>query len=66
MTTGLASTGKIILSAGLIMISLFLSFATNPSPVVKQPFGVAIAGAALVIRLVVVPALLHLFGRATW
>jgi RND superfamily putative drug exporter len=69
VTTGLATTGKIILSAGLIMTSVFLAFTTNPSPVVKQlAFGLAVAVAidAIVIRLVVVPALLHLFGRETW
>jgi RND superfamily putative drug exporter len=48
---------------------VFLAFTTNPSPVVKQlAFGLAVAVAidAIVIRLVVVPALLHLFGRETW
>lgn len=69
VTIGLATTGKIILTAGLIMTSVFLAFSTNPSPVVKQlAFGMAVAVAvdAIIIRLVVVPGLLHLFGRATW
>ena len=69
VTVGLGATGKIILSAGLIMTSVFLAFATNPSPVVKQlAFGLAVAVAidALIIRLIVMPALLHIFGKSTW
>jgi uncharacterized membrane protein YdfJ with MMPL/SSD domain len=69
VTVGLGATGKIILSAGLIMTSVFLAFAMNPSPVVKQlAFGLAVAVAidALIIRLIVMPALLHIFGKSTW
>ena len=66
---GLSTTGKIILSAGLIMTSVFVAFATNPSPAVKQmALGLAIAIAidALIIRLIVVPALLQIFGKSAW
>jgi RND superfamily putative drug exporter len=69
VTAGLATTGKMILAAGIIMTSVFSAFATNPSPVIKQiAFGLAFAIAvdAVIIRLAVVPAWLHVFGRHTW
>ena len=42
--TGLTNTGKVILSAAVIMGSVFFVFVTNPSPVVKMiGFGGALA-----------------------
>ncbi|NQY55954.1 MAG: MMPL family transporter [Ilumatobacteraceae bacterium] len=42
--TGLTNTGKVILSAAVIMGSVFFVFVTNPSPVVKMiGFGWALA-----------------------
>ena len=42
--TGLTNTGKVILSAAVIMSSVFFVFVTNPSPVVKMiGFGWALA-----------------------
>jgi putative drug exporter of the RND superfamily len=59
----------VITAAATIMILVFLSFLLNDSIIVKQ-FGVGLAAAifidALVIRTVLVPALMHLFGRANW
>jgi RND superfamily putative drug exporter len=69
VTTGQAVTGRVITAAASIMILVFLSFLLNPSIIIQQ-FGVGLAAAilidAFVVRTVLVPALMHLFGRANW
>jgi RND superfamily putative drug exporter len=66
---GLALTGKVITAAAIIMISVFAAFMLGDDRVIKL-FGLGLASAVLfdafVIRLVLVPALMHLFGRASW
>jgi len=66
---GLAGTARVITSAALIMVSVFASFVLNGDPTVKQ-FGVGLAVAvaidATVVRCVLVPAVMVLFGRANW
>jgi RND superfamily putative drug exporter len=66
---GLALTGKVITAAAIIMISVFAAFMLGEDRVIKL-FGLGLASAVLfdafVIRLVLVPALMHLFGRASW
>jgi RND superfamily putative drug exporter len=65
----LASTARVITSAALIMISVFLAFVPNPDPTVKM-FGlglaVAVAVDATIVRLVLVPATMELLGSANW
>ena len=66
---GLTSTARVIASAALIMTAVFLAFVTNPSVLVKMiglPLGLGILLDAFVLRLTVVPALLHLMGRSAW
>ena len=66
---GLAATGRVITSAALIMVSVFLSFVANPSPAVKMfGLGLAIAVAldATIVRMLLVPASMALLGRANW
>ena len=66
---GLASTGRVITSAAMIMVSVFLAFVINGDPTVKQ-FGlgmaVAVAVDATVVRCVLVPAIMSLLGSAGW
>ncbi|WCB94659.1 Membrane protein YdfJ [Baekduia alba] len=66
---GLALTGKVVMAAAIIMISVFGSFVLGDDRTIKL-FGVGLASAVLfdafVIRLILVPALMHLFGRASW
>jgi RND superfamily putative drug exporter len=69
VTTGLAATGRVITSAALIMVAVFLGFAADPGLVVKQMgvgLAVAVALDATVVRLVLVPAAMSLLGRANW
>ncbi|TXK16361.1 MMPL family transporter [Homoserinibacter sp. GY 40078] len=69
VTEGLARTGGVISAAAIIMIAVFLSFTFSANPVIKV-FGVGLAVAvfidATVIRLLLVPAVMTLMGRAAW
>jgi RND superfamily putative drug exporter len=66
---GLAVTARVITSAALIMISVFLGFVANTDPIIKM-FGLGLAVAVLVdatiVRLVLVPATMELLGDANW
>src|SRR5207248_10762431 len=66
---GLASTARVITSAAIIMVSVFLSFLLVNDPTVKM-IGLGLASAVLVdatvIRMVLVPATMALLGRANW
>jgi RND superfamily putative drug exporter len=66
---GIATTGGTITSAAAIMISLFLSFGFTHL-VATREFGLGLAFAvaldATIVRLVLLPALMALFGRANW
>ncbi|KQL35035.1 MMPL family transporter [Psychrobacillus sp. FJAT-21963] len=66
---GLTSTSKIITSAALIMIVITGAFAfTDVMPVKQIGVGIAIAVAidASIIRLLLVPSLMKLFGKWNW
>ncbi len=66
---GLASTARVITSAALIMISVFLAFVASENVTVKM-FGLGLATAvfidATVVRMVLVPATMSLLGSANW
>jgi RND superfamily putative drug exporter len=66
---GLASTGRVITSAALIMVFVFSSFVLNGNAVVKE-FGVGLAVAiaidATIVRCLAVPAIMSLMGHAAW
>ena len=66
---GLASTGRVITSAALIMVCVFASFVLSGDVVVKQ-FGVGLAVAiaidATVVRCLLVPAAMRLIGDRCW
>jgi RND superfamily putative drug exporter len=65
----LGTTGRVIISAALVMFAVFVSFVSNPSPMVKQiglGLAVGVLIDALLVRLLLVPSLMRLFGRAGW
>jgi len=66
---GIASTARVITSAALIMISVFLAFALGDDPSTKM-FGLGLATAvfvdATIVRMVLVPATMKLMGDANW
>jgi putative drug exporter of the RND superfamily len=70
VTNGQAVTGRVITAAASIMILVFLSFTRDGSDIIIQQFGVGLAAAiildAFIVRTMLVPALMHLFGRANW
>ena len=69
VVTGIGSTARLITSAALIMICVFLSFLGQPDSMVKM-MGIGMASAvavdATVVRLMLVPALMSLLGHANW
>jgi putative drug exporter of the RND superfamily len=69
VTYGQTVTGRVITAAASIMILVFLSFTLDDNIIIQQ-FEVGLAAAvivdAFVVRTVLVPALMHLFGRANW
>ncbi len=66
---GIASTARVITSAALIMVAVFLGFVVADDPFAKM-FGLGLATAiaidATVIRMILVPALMKLLGDANW
>jgi RND superfamily putative drug exporter len=69
VTRGLALTGRVITAAAAIMVTVFASFMLGEDRIIKL-FGLGLAAAifidAVVIRSVLVPALMQLFGRRAW
>jgi RND superfamily putative drug exporter len=66
---GLAETSRVISSAAVIMIAVFLAFVLSGDRVIAM-FGIGLAAAvaldAFVLRTLLVPALMHLLGDANW
>jgi RND superfamily putative drug exporter len=69
VTTGIATTARVIASAALIMIAVFFGFVLGKDPIIKM-MGVGLAVAvfldATIVRLVLVPASMRLMGHANW
>ncbi len=66
---GLAGSGRVVVIAAAIMSSVFLAFVPSPNGTIKL-FGIALASAviidAFIVRLVLVPSLMTMFGKANW
>jgi putative drug exporter of the RND superfamily len=69
VTVGLAKTARVITAAAAIMVVVFLAFVTGGEIFLKL-LGIGMATAVLVdatiVRMVLVPALMQLLGRANW
>jgi RND superfamily putative drug exporter len=69
ITTGLASTARVITAAAAIMIVVFASLVPSDQVSIKVA-GVGLAAAVLVdatiVRMLLVPAVMHLIGRRNW
>jgi RND superfamily putative drug exporter len=69
VTEGLAGTGRVITAAAAIMIAVFVAFVPSPDVVLKV-IGVGMAAAifldATIVRLLLVPAIMHVLGRLNW
>jgi putative drug exporter of the RND superfamily len=66
---GLARTARVITAAAAIMVVVFLSFVLGANVAVKQ-IGLGLAVAVLIdaslVRMVLVPAVMELLGKANW
>ena len=66
---GLAGTGRVITAAAAIMVAVFAAFIPSPDVVLKV-IGVGMAAAifidATVVRLLLVPAVMYMLGKANW
>jgi putative drug exporter of the RND superfamily len=66
---GLSRTGRVITAAAAVMVAVFAAFAISGNRTLAM-FGLAMASAvfldALVVRMLLLPAVLQLLGRATW
>jgi putative drug exporter of the RND superfamily len=69
VTRGLALTGRVITAAAAIMVTVFASFMIGEDRIIKL-FGLGLSAAifidAVIIRSVLVPAVMQLFGRRAW
>ena len=66
---GLAGTGRVITAAAAIIVTVFAALVPNPDVVLKS-LGVGMAAAILIdatiVRMLLVPAVMHVLGRANW
>jgi putative drug exporter of the RND superfamily len=66
---GLGRTGRLVSAAALILFLSFLSMSTGPSGdvrVMATGLGAGILVDATIVRCLLVPALVSLFGRVNW
>ena len=67
--SGLTASARVITAAALIMISVFASFILGDEPTIKM-FGLGLAVAvfldATVVRMIIVPSIMSLFGDSAW
>ncbi|MFG2245028.1 MMPL family transporter [Spirillospora sp. NPDC048823] len=69
VTRGLARTAKVITAAAAIMIAVFTTSLLGPDVAVKQGglgMAVAVLIDASIVRMVLVPAVMELCGKANW
>ncbi len=69
MVGGVAHSGRVIFAAGAVMVAVFLTFAlSGPLPPKEMGviLGVAVLLDAALVRLLLVPVMLRLLGRAAW
>ncbi|GAA2746961.1 MMPL family transporter [Kitasatospora cinereorecta] len=66
---GLAGTARVITAAAAIMVAVFAAFVPSPDLPIKV-IGVGMGSAILIdatlVRLLLVPAVMHLLGRGNW
>jgi RND superfamily putative drug exporter len=69
VTVGQAHTGRVITAAATIMMAVFVAFVFGGQRVIAE-FGIGLSAAvaldAFILRTILVPAAMHLFGRANW
>jgi RND superfamily putative drug exporter len=69
ITDGVAAVGRVIVGAAVIMGVVFWAFVLGDDRTVKSfglGLGVAILVDALLVRLILVPAIMHILGKRAW
>ncbi|HET7416779.1 MAG TPA: MMPL family transporter [Solirubrobacterales bacterium] len=69
MVGGLAHSGRVVLAAGGVMVAVFFTFALSgplPPKEMGAILGTAVLLDAFLVRLLLLPVLLRLTGRAAW
>jgi RND superfamily putative drug exporter len=69
MVGSLAHSGRVIFAAGAVMVAVFFTFALSgplPPKEMGVVLGVAVLLDAFLVRLVLLPVILRLTGRAAW
>ncbi|MCF2129483.1 MMPL family transporter [Strepomyces sp. STD 3.1] len=69
VSVGIAETGRVITAAATIMFVVFIAFSLGGERIVAE-FGIGLAAAvaidAFILRTVLVPSVMYLFGKANW
>jgi RND superfamily putative drug exporter len=66
---GLEKSGRLITGAALIMVAVFLAFGLASVVIIKAigiGLAIAIAVDATIVRILIVPSIMRLLGRANW
>ena len=66
---GLAHSGRVIFAAAAVMVAVFFTFAlSGPLPPKEMGviLGIAVLLDAMLVRLILIPTLLRVFGHAAW
>jgi RND superfamily putative drug exporter len=69
VVTGFGHGARVVTAAAIIMISVFAGFILAPDSIIKSigfALGVAVLFDAIVVRMVIVPAVMTLLGGAAW
>jgi RND superfamily putative drug exporter len=69
ITDGVGNIGRVIVAAGTIMVVVFWAFILGDDRTVKEfgvGLGVAILMDAFIVRMLLVPAVMHLLGERAW
>ncbi len=69
VATGLEKSGRLITGAALIMVAVFLAFGNADVVIIKAigiGLAIAIAIDATIVRILIVPSVMRLLGRANW
>ena len=66
---GMAAIGRVVVAAGTIMVVVFLSFMLGDDRIIKE-FGLGLGAAilidAFIVRMTLVPAIMHLLNERSW
>ncbi len=69
VASGLEKSGRLITGAALIMVAVFLAFGNADVVIIKAigiGLAIAIAIDATIVRILIVPSVMRLLGRANW